>query len=56
MAQRGSGTRRELLVRWKGYGSEHDQWKSRAELSKTAAAVIQSMTHCNKAEHRLSDS
>jgi hypothetical protein len=36
LAQRGSGARRELLIRWKGYGPEHDQWQSRSQLMRTA--------------------
>jgi integrase-like protein/chromodomain-containing protein len=36
LAQRGSGSRRELLVRWKGYGAEDDQWQPRSELLRTA--------------------
>jgi hypothetical protein len=36
LAQRGSGARRELLIRWKGYGPEHDQWQSRSQLTRTA--------------------
>ena len=36
LAQRGSGARRELLIRWKGYGPEHDQWQSRSQLIRTA--------------------
>lgn len=36
MAQRGAGARRELLIRWKGYGPEHDQWQSRSQLIRTA--------------------
>jgi hypothetical protein len=29
LAQRGSTNRRELLIRWKGYGAEHDEWQPR---------------------------
>ena len=36
LAQRGSGTRRELLIRWKGYGPEHDEWQLRSQLVRTA--------------------
>lgn len=36
MAQRRNGTRRELLIRWKGYGPEHDEWQLRSELIRTA--------------------
>jgi hypothetical protein len=32
MAQRGPGARREMLVRWQGYGAEHDEWVPRSEL------------------------
>lgn len=40
LAQRGSGARRELLVRWKGYGAEHDEWRPRKELMRSAPAVV----------------
>src|SRR4029079_11978804 len=40
LAQRGSGSRRELLVRWKGYGAEDDQWQSRSELLRTAPVRV----------------
>jgi hypothetical protein len=40
LAQRGSGNRRQLLVRWKGYGAEHDQWKSRSELVRSAPDIV----------------
>ena len=40
MAQRGPARRRELLVRWEGYGSEHDQWKTRAELLTSAPLKV----------------
>ncbi len=36
LAQRGGGTRREMLIRWKGYGPEHDEWQSRSQLIRTA--------------------
>ena len=39
-AQRGVGVRRELLVRWKGYGPEHDEWKRRSELLVSAPEVV----------------
>ena len=38
--QRGSARSRQLLVRWKGYGAEHDQWQSRAELMRTAPELV----------------
>ena len=40
LAQRGSAARRELLVRWKGYGAEHDEWVSRSQLQRTAPDVV----------------
>jgi hypothetical protein len=40
LAQRGSQYRREMLVHWKGYGSEHDQWLPRRELARTAPAAV----------------
>jgi Integrase zinc binding domain/Chromo (CHRromatin Organisation MOdifier) domain len=40
LAQRGSANKRELLVRWKGYGAEHDQWQRRKELTRTAPGAV----------------
>ena len=40
LAQRGSQGRKELLVRWKGYGAEHDQWQPRAELARSASKAV----------------
>ena len=40
LAQRGVGVKRELLIRWKGYGSEHDQWQRRSELVRTAPIAV----------------
>jgi hypothetical protein len=40
LAQRGAGARRELLVRWKGYGAEHDQWQLRSELARSAPLKV----------------
>ena len=40
LAQRGSGARRELLIRWKGYGPEDDQWQLRSQLSRTAPLKV----------------
>jgi hypothetical protein len=40
VAQRGSGSRRELLIRWKGYGPEHDEWQARSELMRTAPVRV----------------
>lgn len=40
LAQRGTGTLRELLIRWKGYGPEDDQWQRRSELVRTAPEKV----------------
>ena len=40
LAQRGGRGRKELLVRWKGYGVEHDQWQLRTELARSASQAI----------------
>jgi hypothetical protein len=40
LAQRGGSARRELLVRWKGYGSEHDEWQLRSVLKRTAPTAV----------------
>ena len=40
LAQRGGSNRRELLVRWKGYGAEHDQWQPRAQLIRSAPLAV----------------
>ena len=40
VAQRGSAARRELLIRWEGYGAEHDQWQPRREVMKTAPEKV----------------
>jgi hypothetical protein len=40
LAQRGPSNRRELLVRWEGYGAEHDQWQPRSQLVRSAPAAV----------------
>jgi len=40
LAQRRGGSRRELLVRWKGYGAEHDQWQLRSQLIRSAPDAV----------------
>lgn len=40
LAQRGAAGRRELLVRWKGYGAEHDEWQRRSELMQSAPTAV----------------
>jgi len=40
LAQRGGRGRKELLVRWKGYGAEHDQWQPRAQLIRSAPLAV----------------
>jgi hypothetical protein len=40
LAQRGGRGCKELLVRWKGYGAEHDQWQPRAELMRSASRAV----------------
>ena len=32
--------RRELLVRWKGYGAEHDQWQLRSRAGAHRATAV----------------
>jgi Integrase zinc binding domain/Chromo (CHRromatin Organisation MOdifier) domain len=39
-AQRFNGARRELLVRWRGYGAEHDEWQRRSELIRSAPRAV----------------
>ncbi len=41
VASRGKGARRELLVRWKGYGPEDDTWQRRSELKRMAPRVVE---------------
>ena len=45
LAQRGGRDRKELLVRWEGYGTEHDQWQPRSELART---VVAEAPHCSR--------
>lgn len=33
LAQRGGRGSKEILVRWAGYGAEHDEWRPRSELA-----------------------
>ena len=40
LAQRGALRHRQLLVRWKGYGAEHDEWQPRRELARTAPQLL----------------
>lgn len=40
LAQRGGRGNKELLVRWEGYGAEHDQWQPRSELTRTAPKLV----------------
>ncbi|MDR3444275.1 hypothetical protein, partial [Dyella sp.] len=40
LAQRGGARRRELLIRWKGYGAEHDEWQPRSQLIRSAPIVV----------------
>jgi len=40
LAQRGALRHRQLLVRWKGYGAEHDEWQPRRELARTAPQLV----------------
>ena len=40
MAQRRKGSQRELLVRWKGYGAEDDEWRPRSELVRSAPDIV----------------
>ena len=41
LSQKGSANQRQLLVRWKGYGAEHDQWQRRSELVRSAPIAVQ---------------
>ena len=40
LASRGTHARRELLVRWKGYGAESDEWLRRSQLMRTAPDAV----------------
>lgn len=40
LAQRRKGSQRELLVRWEGYGAEHDEWRPRGELVRSAPDIV----------------
>jgi hypothetical protein len=40
LAQRRKGAQREMLVRWEGYGAEHDEWRPRSELIKSATDAV----------------
>ena len=63
VAQRGSARNKQLLVRWDGYGAEHDEWKPRRELLQSAPkkvaefdarqrdAVVSQLAHSDDAEY-----
>ena len=40
VAQRGPTRSRQLLVRWVGYAPEHDEWKGRSELLRSAPDAV----------------
>ena len=40
LAQRGTRARRELLIRWQGYGPEHDEWQLRSQLERDAPLAV----------------
>ena len=40
LAQKGAGAQRQLLIRWKGYGAEHDEWQRRSELVRSAPLAV----------------
>jgi hypothetical protein len=40
LASRGKLNQREMLVRWKGYGAESDEWIRRSQLVKTAPDAV----------------
>ena len=40
VAQRRVGARSQLLVRWLGYGPEHDEWQPRSVLMQSAPIAV----------------
>jgi len=51
MAQRRRGGKRELLIRWAGYGPEHDEWQSRGELRRTAPLKVAEFDALGQDDH-----
>ena len=51
VAERGSVRNRQLLVRWAGYAPEHDEWKRRRDLMRTAAAAVEEWDALQESMH-----
>ena len=51
MAERGPVRNRQLLVRWLGYAPEHDEWKPRRDLLRTARQAVEDWDELQESLH-----
>ena len=53
VAERGPVRNRQLLVRWVGYAPEHDEWKPRRDLLRTARRVVEEWDELQESLHAM---